>query len=189
VQVPFATNPDGSPITGQILGRIINPEGVASSQIYIHSNPVPYQPVTLDTTQASLTIIESETREGVTGVTREVPSAQWAWAVCDESNPFPGTPDPTQICVDGGFEPNRVYQVVFTAKDPPILGIGFAAFRDLGSFFKYEYADAHGNSNPVAHSVDWILARGSSQSGTMLRQFAHLGFNQDTAGRQVQDGT
>lgn len=189
VRVPIATNPDGSPITGQILGRIINPEGVASSQIFIHSNPVPYQPMTLDTTQTSLTIIESETRTGETGVTREVPSDQWAWANCSEDNPFPGTPDPTQICVDGGFEPNRVYQVVFTAQDPPVLGIGFAAFRDVGSFFKYELEDDHGNPNPLGDSIKWILARGSSQSGTMLRQFLHLGFNQDTTGRQVQNGT
>jgi len=189
VQVPIATNPDGSAITGQILGRIINPEGVASSQIFIHSNPVPYEPMTLDTTQATLTIIESETNEGETGVTREVPSDQWAWAICAEDNPFPGTPDPRQICVDGGFEPNRVYQVVFTAKDPPVLGIGFAAFRDIASFFKYEVEDDHGTANPLGDGVDWILARGSSQSGTMLRQFVHLGFNEDTAGRQVQDGT
>jgi hypothetical protein len=188
-QVPIAINPDGSAITGQILGRIINPEGVASSQIFIHSNPVPYEPMTLDTTQASLTIIESETREGETGVTREVPSDEWAWASCSESNPFPGTPDPHQICVDGGFEPNRVYQVVFTAQDPPVLGIGFAAFRDVGSFFKYQAEDDLGTPNPLGDRVRWILARGSSQSGTMLRQFLHLGFNQDTAGRQVQDGT
>jgi hypothetical protein len=42
-----------------------------------------------------------------------------------------------------------LYQVVFTPKDPYILGIGFAAFRDVGSFFKYESEDDFGTPNPV----------------------------------------
>ncbi|MPZ87566.1 MAG: hypothetical protein GEU81_05715 [Nitriliruptorales bacterium] len=188
VDVPIAKNPDGSAITGEVMGRIINAEGLASQPMIVHSNPVPYDPITLDTTQASLTVIESETIDGATGPTREVPSADWAWARCTEEDPFPGTPDPTEICVDGGFEQNRVYQVVFTTQDPPVLGIGFAAFRDVGSFFKYEFQDHEATPNPVADGVSWILSRGNSQSGNFLRAFLHLGFNQDTAGRQVQDG-
>lgn len=191
VKVPIATNPDGSPITGKIWARIINPEGLESSQMFVHSNPVPYKPATLDTTEATLTVIESETFDGVTGPTHEVPSSDWAFARCNNGvDPdFPGTPDPTQICVRGGFEPNRVYQVVFTAIDPYVLGIGFAAFRDVGTFFKYELEDDEGTPNPLADQVSWILSRGSSQSGTFLRQFLHLGFNEDETGRQVQDGT
>lgn len=188
VVVPIAKNPDGSAITGRVMGRIINASGVNSQPMIVHSNPVPYDPVTLDTTQATLTVIESETIEGVTGPTREVPSTDWAWARCSAANPFPGTPDPTEICVRGGFEPNRVYQVVFTAKDPYVLGIGFAAFRDLGSFFKYETQDDFGTPNPVANGISWVIGRGVSQSGNFLRAFLHLAFNQDEARRQVQDG-
>ncbi len=188
--VPIAKNPDGTSITGRVMARIINPEGLESSEMFVHSNPVPYEPATLDTAQATLTIIESETFDGQTGVTREVPGDEWAWARCNNGvDPdFPGTPDGTQICVKGGFEPNRVYQVVFTAKDPYVLGMGFAAFRDVGTFFKHELADDDGTANPLGNHVHWILSRGSSQSGTFLRQFIHLGFNQDEAGRQVQDG-
>jgi hypothetical protein len=188
VVVPTATNPDGSPITGEILGRIINAEGLASSEIFVHSNPVPYEPVTLDTSESTLTIIESETPDGGTGATREVPSDEWAWATCTEEEPFPGTPNPREICIDGGFEPDRVHQVVFTAQDPPVLGIGFAAFRDVASFFKFQTEDDDGTLNPLGDAVEWVLAKGNSQSGNMLRQFLHLGFNEDTAGRQVQDG-
>jgi len=124
-------------------------------------------------------------------VTRTVASADWAWARCaNGTDPaFPGTPDPTQICVRGGFEPNRVYQVIFTTQDPPVLGMGFAAFRDVGAFFKYEKADDAGTPNPLAGEVDWVIARGSSQSGNMLRQFLHLGFNEDEAQRRVHDGS
>jgi len=189
--VPIAKNPDGSAITGQVLGRIINAEGPASSSIFVHSNPMPYYPATLDTSTASLTIIESETIDGNTGNTREVASSDWAWARCDNGTDpaFPGTPDPTEICVRGGFEPNRVYQVIFTTQDPPVLGIGFAAFRDVGSFFKYAAGDDEGTANPVAEQIDWVVARGASQSGNMLRQFLHLGFNEDEQSRRVHDGT
>ena len=186
--VPIARNPDGSRITGEVLGRITNAEGLPSQPMTVHTNPVPYEPVSLDTSRATLTVIESETIEGVTGRTREVPSRDWAWARCSEEQPFPGTPDPTQVCVRGGFEPERIYQVVFEAQDPPVLGVGFAAFRDLASFLKFDDADADGTPNPVAGEVSWVIARGVSQSGNFLRAFLQLGFNEDTAGRQVQDG-
>ena len=189
--VPIAKNPDGSAITGTVMGRIINAEGPGSSQIFVHSNPMPYYPVTLDTSAATLTVIESETIDGITGTTHEVASDDWAWARCGNGTDpaFPGTPDPTEICVRGGFEPDRVYQVVFTTQDPPVLGIGFAAFRDVGSFFKYELADNEGTANPVAEQVEWVIARGASQSGNMLRQYIHLGFNEDEQRRRVHDGS
>jgi len=188
VKVPVAKNPDGSDITGLVMGRILNASGVNSQPMIVHSNPLPYKPVTLDTTQATLTTRVHETIDGVVTGETTIPSSDWAWAECNAANPFPGTPDPTQICVQGGFIPARVYQVVFTAQDPYVLGIGFAAFRDVASFFKNETQDDFGEPNPVADGISWILARGSSQSGNFLRAFLHLGFNQDEAGRQVQDG-
>ena len=84
---------------------------------------------------------ESETIDGVVGGVGTISSRDWAWAKCSAANPFPGTPDPTRICLKNGFNPALNYYVVFTAKDPYVLGIGFAAFRDVGSFFKNEAKD------------------------------------------------
>ncbi len=188
VIVPVAKNPDGSPITGQVMGRIMNPSRMDSETIYIHSNPMPYEPASLDTSKASLTTHEAETRDGrIVGEARIAPS-DWAFARCDAANPFPGTPDPRQICVKGGFDPKLLYQVVFTAQDPPVLGIGFAAFRDIGSFFKYAEADDMGTPNPIAGAVTHTISRGVSQSGNYIRQFLHQGFNEDESGRKVHDG-
>src|SRR5712691_4004536 len=53
VIVPVAKNPDGSPITGRILARISNASGKNSQPMMVHSNPVPYRPVTLDTKDAT----------------------------------------------------------------------------------------------------------------------------------------
>jgi hypothetical protein len=188
VVVPVARQANGSPITGLVIGRIVNALGPASKPLILNSNPLPYKPATLATTQATLTTRASETIDGRIGATRTIASTDWAWARCSESNPFPGTPDPTQICVKGGFDPSLLYQVVFTAQDPYVLGIGFAAFRDVASFFRHAQKDSVGTINPVANQVSWIISRGRSQSGRFIRAFLHLGFNQDESGRQVHDG-
>ena len=188
VMVPVARHRSGAQITGQVLGRIVNRSGTDSQPILVQSNPLPYRPVSLDTRRATLTSRAHETMEGVVSGTRRIPSGDWAWAMCDAAHPFPGTPDPTQICLRNGFDPNLLYQVVFTAKDPYILGIGFAAFRDMGSFFKFEAEDDFGTPNPVAGGISWTIARGVSQSGNFLRGLLHLGFNEDEARRQVNDG-
>src|SRR5215470_2249778 len=186
--VPIAKNLDGSPVTGFVMGRIMNVPGINSQPIIEHSNPIPYKPMTLDTSQATLESHDHETMDGiVTGVTL-IPSSDWAWASCSAANPFPGTPDPTQICVKGGFQPNKLYQVVFKAKDPYILAVGSTAFRDAASFFRYETVDDFGNPNPVANQISWIITRGSSQSGTFVRQLIHYGFTQDELNRKVYDG-
>jgi hypothetical protein len=188
VVVPIAKNPDGSPITGRVLGRIVNRSGTDSEPILVQNSPLPYKPASLDTKKATLTAHSRESTDGEVTVHSVVPSGEWAWAQCDAQHPFPGTPDPTQICLRKGFDPKLLYQVVFTAKDPYVLGIGFAAFRDVASFFRYAEKDDAGTPNPLAGRIKWAIGRGVSQSGNYLRQFIHLGFNQDEAKRQVYDG-
>ena len=117
-----------------------------------------------------------------------MPAADWAWARCSAEQPFPGTPDPTQICVKGGFDPAKLYMVSFQAKDPYVLGAGFAAWRDVGQFFKTAQQDDAGMPNPIARRITHSIARGVSQSGNYLRGWLHLGFNQGEDGRQVHDG-
>ena len=75
----------------------------------------------------------------------ELPHADWAFADCT-TTPFPGSPDLTKLCVKGGFDPKLAYTLAFTAKNPPVLGIGFAATRDLVAFLRYDASSA----NPLA---------------------------------------
>src|SRR5581483_5510370 len=102
--------------------------------------------------------------------------------------PAPLTALPVDICLKGGFDVHKLYQVVYTAKDPYVLGVGFAAWRDVGDFFKYADKDDAGTANPLAGRIRWSITRGRSQSGNFLRGWLHLGFNQDEARRQVHDG-
>ena len=188
LDVPIARNPDGSSVTGNVFARIVNRSGVASQPLIVQSNPVPYKPATLDTAQATLVTRTGETTEGVAIGEVVVPSTDWAWAKCSTAVPFPGTPDPTQICVKGGFVTSKLYMVSFKAKDPMVLGMGFAAWRDVGHFFKTASADDFGTPNPVAQRVSYSIARGNSQSGNFLRGWLHMDFNQAENGSQVHDG-
>src|SRR5216684_7440769 len=188
VIVPIAKNRDGLPVSGLVIGRIVNASGVNSQPMIVNANPVPYKPATLDTTKATLTTHTAETTDGKIIGEKKIPSTDWAWAKCAGDKPFPGTPDPAQICVKGGFDPKLLYQVVFTSNDAYVLGIGFAAFRDVASFFKYAAKDDEGTPNPVGGQVSWLISRGASQSGNFLRQLIALGFTEDESSRQVYDG-
>src|SRR6266852_9552958 len=108
-------NPDGSAITGRVMARIMNASGKDSRPMIMHSNPMPYRPASPDTREASLATHASETIDGTIGATAEIAPADWAFAKCSAGNPFPGTPDPTQICLKNVFDPNLLYQVTFTA--------------------------------------------------------------------------
>ena len=188
LQVPVARNPDGSPVTGKVLGRILNRAGKNSQTLLVQGSPVPYKPVSLDTTQSTLVSRGGESMDGKALDEVAIAPGDWAWAKCHEALPFPGTPDPTQICLKNGFDRKRLYQVVFTAANPYVLGIGFAAWRDVGHFFKTARADDQGTPNPIAQRVTHSIGRGISQSGNFLRAWLHLGFNQAESGGKVHDG-
>ena len=86
------------------------------------------------------------------------------------------------------FDPELLYELVYTAKDPYVLGVGMAAMRDVVSFFRYAPADSAGTANPIAGAVPHVVAMGNSQSGRFAKAFLNLGFNQDERGRIVWDG-
>ena len=186
IQVPVATHRDGSIITGPVYGHIANATG-STAQMVIFSAPVPYQPLSMDTTKTPFWSLASQTITGVDGPKTFIPSSNWAWADC-RTVPFPGTPDPTRICLNGGFNSNLLYEMVFTAKNPLVLGVGYAATRDLISFLHHSRTDDTGTANPVAGLVSKVISVGVSQSGSFIRSGIHLGFNQDEENRQVVDG-
>ena len=95
LQVPTAKNPDGSTVTGQVFGRIVNRSGLGSQTIIVQTNPVPYRPLSITSPDDTLVTRTGETMEGVAIGEQVVPRSDWAWATCSAANPFPGTPNPT----------------------------------------------------------------------------------------------
>ena len=69
-----------------------------------------------------------------------------------------------------------------------MLGIGFAATRDMNSFLRYDDKDEHGTPTRSPSSIRWVISRGIRNPATSSARFIHLGFNQDEAGRIVWDG-
>ena len=185
LQVPVAHNPDGSQITGPVYGSVINTSG-STAQLVIYTNPVPYRPATLDTSAATLWSVTHQAIDGAETNQTIIPPDQWAWADC-RTTPFPGTPDPTRICLKNGFDPSLLYQIVFNARDPLVLGIGFAATRDAVSFLRDAAADDFGNVNPLAGKISKTIGMGTSQSGNYLRSMTYYGFNQNETNGQVFD--
>jgi Alpha/beta hydrolase domain len=184
LSVPVAKSPDGSSITGEVLARFSDmPAETMTLQILRSGVAGTADPVSLDTRKATLT---RRTSEG--GKIVPVSSTDWAFADCSKSG-FPGTPDPRKICLKGGFNPAYLYELVYAAKDPKVYGIGFAATRDLNSYLHYGAKDDTGTPNVLNGKITWAISQGNSQSGTFLRSFIHLGFNQDEAGRIVFNGT
>ena len=85
----------------------------------------------------------------------------------------------------GPFVPNDIYEFKYTAKDPTVNGVGFAAVRDFVSFLRYGTA---AQGNPLAGDVTRVYTEIVSQPGRLLNDFTNLGFNEDESGRKVIDG-
>jgi hypothetical protein len=87
-----------------------------------------------------------------------------------------------------GFDAGALYEVTYVARDPAVLGLGFAATRDVVSFLRRDGSAA----NPLAvagrSAVQRAIGFGVSQSGRYLRDFLYLGFNEDLAGGMVFEG-
>ena len=185
VKVPVLTG-----VTGRILGRIINRSGLGAQPLNVMGNPIPYFPEKADDNSgAVLKVHLKETIDGTITEGETIPNADWKF--CGGGTfaaPVPVTELPVRLCLKNGFDPAKLYQLVYTAKDPYVLGAGTAAFRDVQAFFRYAAADDHGNANPLAGAIKWAIIRGSSQSGNFTRHFIHLGMNQDEAGRIVHEG-
>ncbi len=64
-------------------------------------------------------------RDTVNGERRLIARSKWTFA------------DATHVKMDDGFEPGKIYEVVYQAKDPVVVGLGPAAIRDVVSFLKY----------------------------------------------------
>ena len=183
-RVPVARGRGERPLTGPVLARFVDmPAGVTTLPIvggFGRPTPRPL-PVSLDTRQARLFRQSPDDTSS-----QEIASGDWAFADCADAA-FPGKPDPTRICLRHGFDPAFAYTLTYTGRDPMVLGIGFAATRDLIAFLRRAERDDEGHTNPVS-GIRWAVASGTSQSGNFLRSFINLGFNADERGGIVFDG-
>jgi Alpha/beta hydrolase domain len=167
ITLPTARNPSGSSIIGPAYEYI-----VSSATSFTLS----YGAATLDKTAAKLTH-----RVHLNDAPVVIPASGWEYTSASGTaiRLLPaGTP----------FVANDIYEFSYTAKDPTVNGLGFAAVRDWNAWLRYDAMDDLGAPNPLAGDVTRIYSAVLSQPGRMLNDFRYLGFNQAENGRIVFDG-
>ena len=164
-EIPIAINADGTTVTGAALA-----EFVAENDDDRTIN-LPYATSNTDKSNGILMV-----REHGNGVGTPVTG----WRYTDE----------WKIEFPGPARPGWIYEFVYRAKDPFIMGLGHAITRDFLSFLKHGEADDFGNPNPVAmaNGISAIYSWGRSNGGRNQRDFLRWGFNEDEDGQMVIDG-
>lgn len=166
ITLPVARNRDGSAITGPSYEYIVD-----SGTSYELS----YAAATLDRSKATLTHrVHLDDKPAVV--------SSGGWQYIDEGRAIELLPEGTR------FVANDIYEFTYTAKDPTVNGVGFAAVRDWNAWLRYESRDDAGTANPLAGDITRIYTEVSSQPGRFLNDFRYLGFNQAENGKQVFDG-
>lgn len=137
---------------------------------------VPHPTADADDPQAHLTV-----RDHVGAAPVALPRTAWRFAK-RAGNAL--APDASHVHLAGGFEPGKIYDLVYRAQDPPLVGLGMLAVRDTGAFLRWSPASA---GNPCGGSIARAYVFGVSQTGRFLRHLLHLGLDEDEQGRVVFD--
>jgi hypothetical protein len=175
---------NGEEITGVTRMEFTNDGGTVtwiplSANNYTRS----YETASLDTKNAAFTMREYESDPR-----QRISPDRWQFAMVDVE--YAVIPSAEHCYLPEGFKPGWIYELVYTAKNPTVMGLGFTGVRDLISFLIHDSADADGTPNPLFENgtgMEKAYAWGRSQSGRFLRDMVYRGFNADIKGRRVFD--
>ena len=168
LRAPIATK-DGAPITGKVAYELIVDAPRATAR-FTGLLGTAYPVANDGDPDAVLT--ERERREDER---RPIPRAAWSFVERSEGGAA------SEIALDGGFKPGRIYELVYTARDPIVAAAGMAGIRDLLSYLR---------NNPLAGAPAprTSLIFGISQSGRLIQTMLLRGLHVDEDGRAVFDG-
>ena len=172
---PIAREKDG-PIRGRVRCDFVVTKS-ARDHILSDRNHIPY-PTADSADPANVMTV----RDGVEAPRREVTRSRWRFARFKDGQL---TPDTTHVALKGGFQPGKIYEVVYVSEDPPLVGLGMVAVRDMISHLKHHTSPA---LSLPGGALNRAFGFGSSQSGRFLRTFLYFGLNQDEEGRSAFDG-
>ena len=186
MELPVATN-KGAPISGLVRSEfIVTAPGQACMPLSGRASTRSHPTVTLDTSLARLT-----RRRYPEDEREKISNDRWAFArieggvgLDNQGAETAIVPSDTHVLLHDGFEPGWIYEIVYTGRDPLVMGLGHVAVRDFVSFLKNAAVD----SNPLGDAIEKAYAWGRSQTGRCIRDMIHQGFNADAEGRRVFDG-
>ncbi|HTM08057.1 MAG TPA: alpha/beta hydrolase domain-containing protein [Verrucomicrobiae bacterium] len=185
---PVAKNADGSPIRKTITTEFVFQKPATSIPISFdrESRDIRAYPAV----EEAMPQAKLYRRAGPHARRALIARSEWSFTRCtDKANP---TPSNTDICYPAGFSTDAIYELVYEARDPIVMGLGFAATRDLVSYLRRETSEA----NPFSYADGrggrtaprWAVAFGSSQAGRFLKDLVYQGFNLDENKKIVFDG-
>src|SRR5262245_26653073 len=109
--------------------------------------------------------------------------ARSRWRFARETPAGAVEPSPEHVWLEGGFEPGRIYQLVYATDRAPVVGLGLLAARDVAQLLRTPSA-----TNPCANGLRALILYGISQTGRMQRHFLSLGLNRCEDGSRAYDG-
>ncbi len=164
------------PIEGLVRSDFVVTERVFDRTL-ADRNHIPYPVSDPEAPESVLTV-----RDSVEGERRVIPRDRWDFARLVNGEVVP---DMTRVYLESGFEPQLIYEVIYKAENPEIIGLGLAGLRDAVSLFKYGSSQ---ELNLPAGAIDRAIGYGMSQPGRTLRTFVYMGFNEDEQHRKAFDG-
>jgi hypothetical protein len=185
LDLPVAREHDG-PVTGPVrVEYIANRPGITTFPLSGHASTRSHPTVPLDPREVSLTRRRYPYDERI-----PVPPDSWCFARVEGGLGLDNQgaeqaliPSDMHIHIPAGFEPGWIYELIYTGRDPLVLGLGHVAVRDFVSFLRYSA------ENPAElGTIEKAYAWGRSQTGRCMRDFVYRGFNADAEGRKVFDG-
>ena len=184
--LPIATNSDGTPIIGpmriEYSDRTIPLTGTFTMNLEGNAAFRSYETSDSNTAHSTFTV-----RDTVNGPKTPIPSDRWAFGRCPTGQASL-VPSSFDICYFDGFQNNKLYELIYPAKNPIVMALGHATTRDFASFLRNGVRDDAGTPNPLGAGIRRMYADGGSQTAGYLRDFMYLGFNEDEAHRRVFDG-
>ena len=175
LQAPEALGQDG-PLTGRILGQF---QANAPTQVFLLADRqhLPHPPADPEDPSATL-LVRDHPNGPATAISRD----SWSFVRVEDEGE---EPEPSHVYLPSGFEPGKMYHLVYETVGSRVVGLGFAAVRDAVSFLKYAPAES---GNPCAGDIEYAYGFGRSQSGRFLREMLYLGLNEDEEERIALDG-
>ncbi len=167
IDVPEAME-DGEAISGKIVVTF-QPNAVVQSQYLSDRMHRAYPTNHPESWESVMTVQEHEDAPE-----EVIPREKWWFASMEDGRRIP---DPCYVHLEGGFQPGKVYQVIYDTTGAPLAGLGLLSTRDFASHLRFE-----------GGGLGRAYAFGVSQSGRFLRSFLYHGVNRDEAGRDVFDG-
>jgi hypothetical protein len=186
--VPVAAD-GGRPITGPVRAEFLADEpGIDCYPLSGDTTMRSYPAVSLDPARATLT-----RRQYASSPRVALSAGAWQFARRERGPKGQSALIPSNgyLYLAACFDPGWIYELIYEARDPLVLGLGYLIGREVGSFLRYESEDSEGNPNPLYEGrsrPEKSYCWGRSQSGRLIREFVYRGFNADAQGRRVFDG-